>query len=249
MSRATTRPPDILAARSRARHCRRHRRSSRYRRQQRANVAAAALPACRNTPSSVMPRSVEITAPHTLTRMRAPSAKARPQHQRVEQIAFKSYIGGDRAIVERAREGRNEIHLARRPTFDEAAAWNLDYYIYLRPRGQRVTINGPIVACVFHLASLPRSDRLGMASILAIKCGKSCCCPVRGRFGDRGATTGSSLSSRAPRVSLDTSHSAATNPVQRFAGTSGYRASSSQHEIGRSARVDGLGKEALRRYW
>jgi len=84
--------------------------------------------------------------------------QAWPKHHRVEQIAFESQIRRYRAIVERARQGRNEIHLARRPGFDEAAAWNLDHYIDLPPRAQRVTINGPDVVGVVHLASVPQSQ-------------------------------------------------------------------------------------------
>jgi hypothetical protein len=94
--------------------------------------------------------------------------KAPPEHQRVEQIAFKTYIGGYRAIVKRARQGRNEIHLAGGPALNEAAAWDLDYYIHLRSRGQCLAVDGPVVICAIHFASLPQSDRLGMASILAM---------------------------------------------------------------------------------
>jgi hypothetical protein len=88
--------------------------------------------------------------------------KPRPEHQRVEQIAFKSNIGRYRAIIERARQGRNKINLAGRPAFDEATAGNLDndIQLHLRTRDYRVVINGPVVVCVFHIASLPQSDRL-----------------------------------------------------------------------------------------
>ena len=85
--------------------------------------------------------------------------KARPKHQRVEQIAFKSYIGRYRTIVERARQRRNEIHAPRRAAFDETAAWNLDYHIYFRPQGQFVIIDGPIAVCVFHLSTLTQCVR------------------------------------------------------------------------------------------
>ena len=93
-----------------------------------------------------MPRSVKITAPHVLTRMLAPSAR-RPKYQRVEHVAFEpcteTWLYG-------ARRGRDEIHLTRRPAFDEAAPRNLDDDIYLQPHCRRVTINGPNVVCVVH---------------------------------------------------------------------------------------------------
>jgi hypothetical protein len=123
-------------------------------------------------------------APRLDPHMRA-EWKARPEHHRVEQVAFESYVGGHRAIVERARQRRYEIDSAGRPALDEAAAWNLDDHVHLGPPGPPFTVDGPIVARVFHCASLPQSGRLGMTGILATKCAEPCCCPVNGRLRSR----------------------------------------------------------------
>ena len=57
--------------------------------------------------------------------------KARSKHQCVEQIAFTSQVARHRAVIERAGQGRDEVHVAGGPAFEKAASRNLDHYVYL----------------------------------------------------------------------------------------------------------------------
>jgi hypothetical protein len=81
--------------------------------------------------------------------------KARSKDQRVEQIAFKSQVARHGAVVKRARQGRDEVHVAGGPAFEKAASRHLDYYIYLWHQGRCLAAKGSAVIRVVHCASLP----------------------------------------------------------------------------------------------
>lgn len=55
--------------------------------------------------------------------------QSRTQHHRVQQVAFKAQVLRHRAVVKRARQRRDEIDPARRPSLEKAAARNLNHHI------------------------------------------------------------------------------------------------------------------------
>ena len=55
--------------------------------------------------------------------------QARAEDDCVQQIALKSDVGRDGTVIEGARQGGNEIHVAGRTSFNEAAALHLNYHL------------------------------------------------------------------------------------------------------------------------
>lgn len=56
----------------------------------------------------------------------SPQGQAWPQHQGVQEIALETYVIGYRAIVERARQRRDEIDLPGGSALQKTAPWDLD---------------------------------------------------------------------------------------------------------------------------
>ena len=84
----------------------------------------------------------------------APERKARPQYHRIQQVALEAHILRDRAVVERAGQGRDEVDVPGGSALQKAAARDLDQDLDLG-RLQR-SVPGPwlaALACV-HSARL-----------------------------------------------------------------------------------------------
>lgn len=60
-----------------------------------------------------------------------PERQARPKHHRVQQITFKSQVSRHGTIVERTRQGRDEIHMAGGTALEKTASRDFDDYLYL----------------------------------------------------------------------------------------------------------------------
>jgi hypothetical protein len=80
--------------------------------------------------------------------------QARPEHQRIQQITFKSQVFRHGTVVEWARQGRDEIHLAGGPAFEKTASRDLDDYLYLWRICRCLTGEVSNVLRVVHAASL-----------------------------------------------------------------------------------------------
>jgi len=93
--------------------------------------------------------------------------KARSKHQCVEQIAFTSQVARHGAVIERTRQGRDEVHMAGGAAFEKAAARNLDYYIYF---GGGLMAKRSGVIRFLHGASVRQSSQLVPATIKAFGC-------------------------------------------------------------------------------
>ena len=70
------------------------------------------------------------SAPRPDPNLRA-QREARPKYQGVKQVALESYVGWHRAIIERARQRRDEVHSAGRPAFEKAAPRDFDHHLQL----------------------------------------------------------------------------------------------------------------------
>ncbi len=90
--------------------------------------------------------------------------QARSQHHSVQQVAFQSYEIRHGAIVERARQGRDEVDVTGGSTFQKAAAGNLDHDLDLGRVRRRCGGRTALVALVVHCLRLPQPD------VAAIQC-------------------------------------------------------------------------------
>jgi len=87
---------------------------------------------------------------------RAPR-QARSEHQRVQQVAFKPQMTRHRAVVERARQGRDEVDVTGGSAFQKAAARNFYYHLDLWRLRCPVAGRVSTIVRVVHSPSLPQS--------------------------------------------------------------------------------------------
>jgi hypothetical protein len=85
-----------------------------------------------------------------------PSAErqARSEHHGVQQIAFKSQEFRHGTVVERARQGRDEIHVTGGSAFEKTTARDLDHYFHLRRLRQCFAAQYSMALWLVHNASL-----------------------------------------------------------------------------------------------